>query len=87
MKKYVEEENILKEYIDQLQAEDDFEVEFAISGLDEILRFGVENFLIPKTVDGILVYKLNPFAKQAEELLKINRQDWPFKCTMLQKLH
>ena len=63
MKKYVEEENILKEYIDQLQAEDDFEVEFAISGLDEILRFGVENFLIPKTVYGILVYKVNPFAK------------------------
>ena len=87
MKKYVEEENILKEYIDQLQAEDDFEVEFAISGLDEILRCGVENFLIPKTVHGILVYKLNPFAKQAEELLLINRREWPFKCSILQKLH
>ena len=88
---YVENENLHKEYLANLQHENSFEVAFALNGLDEILQSGLDHFLVPKIYFGVdgrqELRKENPFAVKVEEHLNINYKKLPLKFDELQNLH
>ena len=63
-----------------------FEVEFALSGLDEILQSGIDHYLTKQTFEGFGFRTKNPFANKAEQILKISPHKRPMKCPTLQKL-